>query len=192
VAFFVLALVGHTVGALGCPMPARSPRGAGQPYPCQNRPCGCGSAEECWKGDCCCFTLEQKLAWAVEIGVEPPGHVRTLVDARKATRPLPCQQGCCRPPDQAGCPECAPEASGGCCQKKPAAEGVEVRWVAGVLAQKCRGEGPSGLFQFDPSLVSDLAPMTILAPEWARLVCPRPGRANSQSHRPPTPPPRRS
>lgn len=191
VAFFVLALVGHTVSALGCPMPARSPKGAGQPYPCQSRPCGCDSAEECWKGDCCCFTLEEKLAWAEENGVEAPGHVRPQVEARKVTR-SPCQQSCCRQPDRVACPECMAEGPDECCRRKPTADGVEVRWVAGVLAQKCRGEGPAGMFQLDPSMVSDLPTVSLTPSESARFVCPRPTQTQSTSHRPPTPPPRRS
>ena len=40
------------------------------PFPCQNRPCGCRSAAQC-KKKCCCFTDEQKLAWAIRNGVDP-------------------------------------------------------------------------------------------------------------------------
>ena len=35
----------------------------GGPFPCQGHRCGCVSAEQCW-GHCCCFTPEQRLAWA--------------------------------------------------------------------------------------------------------------------------------
>lgn len=34
-----------------------------QPFPCMDRPCGCGSAEQCFSS-CCCHTPEQLLAWA--------------------------------------------------------------------------------------------------------------------------------
>ena len=53
-----------------------------QPFPCQNRPCGCRSAEQCWK-KCCCFTNSQKVAWAKVNGVELPDYV--LAAAKKET-----------------------------------------------------------------------------------------------------------
>lgn len=44
------------------------------PFPCQNRPCGCKSAEQCWKR-CCCFNNKQKLAWARANQVAAPSYV---------------------------------------------------------------------------------------------------------------------
>ncbi|AMV35434.1 hypothetical protein VN12_25310 [Pirellula sp. SH-Sr6A] len=46
-----------------------------QPFPCQNRPCGCKTAEQCWTG-CCCFTPSERLAWAEENGVAPPSYAQ--------------------------------------------------------------------------------------------------------------------
>lgn len=40
------------------------------PFPCQNRPCGCRSADSCLS-KCCCFTAEQKVAWAQMHGHGP-------------------------------------------------------------------------------------------------------------------------
>lgn len=45
-----------------------------KPYPCMDRPCGCASAGQCWK-QCCCFTNQQKLAWAESNGVTVPDFV---------------------------------------------------------------------------------------------------------------------
>jgi hypothetical protein len=45
-----------------------------QPFPCQNRPCGCRSAEQCWK-KCCCFNNSQKIAWAKANKVAVPDYV---------------------------------------------------------------------------------------------------------------------
>jgi len=39
-----------------------------------HRHCGCRSAEQCWRG-CCCFTNQQKVAWAKAEGVAPPEYV---------------------------------------------------------------------------------------------------------------------
>ncbi|MEO0530888.1 MAG: hypothetical protein AAF266_10000 [Planctomycetota bacterium] len=43
-------------------------------YPCENCPCGCGTAARCW-AKCCCHTLPQRLAWARREGVRPPEEV---------------------------------------------------------------------------------------------------------------------
>src|SRR5262245_10911617 len=83
-ALLALTLAGHLVATFGVPLPASNGKDSSTAYPCQNRPCGCGSAAECWAGDCCCFTLEQKLDWAEANSVEPPPHVRPMVAARKA------------------------------------------------------------------------------------------------------------
>ena len=45
-----------------------------QPFPCMNRPCGCRSADECWK-KCCCFTNVQKVAWAKANRISLPRFV---------------------------------------------------------------------------------------------------------------------
>ena len=69
-----------SVCALLLPLPVAFLRTTGsekdlsQPFPCQNRPCGCQSAEQCWK-KCCCFTNEQKVAWAKTNNVKLPAYV---------------------------------------------------------------------------------------------------------------------
>lgn len=45
------------------PGPAQITKDHSVPFPCQNRPCGCRSADTCLK-KCCCFTADQKVAWA--------------------------------------------------------------------------------------------------------------------------------
>lgn len=60
------AAIGRWVGA-GLSEPQR--------YPCEAHGCGCSSAEECWH-DCCCYTLQQRLVWAIRNGVQPPKDVR--------------------------------------------------------------------------------------------------------------------
>ena len=39
------------------------------PFPCQDRPCGCRSADQCLK-KCCCFSTEQKLTWSKRYGAK--------------------------------------------------------------------------------------------------------------------------
>ncbi|MCA9237178.1 MAG: hypothetical protein KDA44_17010 [Planctomycetales bacterium] len=77
-------LAWFTVVALGVPLPAprrAAPGAAGERFPCENCPCGCGTAEHCWQ-DCCCHTLPERLAWAEREGVRPPDSA--LAEARAA------------------------------------------------------------------------------------------------------------
>ncbi len=57
------------------PLPQNSPeKDSSEPFPCQNRPCGCLSADQCWK-KCCCFNNAQKVAWAKANNVKIPDFV---------------------------------------------------------------------------------------------------------------------
>ena len=230
-AIVVLTLLSHLFATFGFPLLSPAPRHkrSSTPYPCQSRPCGCLTSEQCWAGDCCCFTLADKLAWAEENGVAPPEHVRPLVESRRP-RPAPpkkkpccaesepaagpaataepacCERpkplvraGCCEKPagevaPKAECPQCAAKPEPGCCEKKtPTADRPGVRWVVGIFAQKCRGEGPAGLFQLDPAVVPDLTPLVLAGPDrGGPSAAPRSERVASLTHAPPTRPPRSS
>lgn len=69
-----LTLAGTLAPALALPVPLGPgvPQAAGVPFPCRGHRCGCASPAACWAGDCCCFTLAEKIAWAEARGVEPP------------------------------------------------------------------------------------------------------------------------
>lgn len=67
-----------TVVASGAPLPLAWVASFAPPavdsderFPCENCPCGCGTAEHCWRA-CCCHTLAERLAWARREGVRPP------------------------------------------------------------------------------------------------------------------------
>jgi hypothetical protein len=221
----VLTLFSHLMLTFGFPLPAPSRKKPtdGVPYPCQSRPCGCLTSEQCWAGDCCCFTLEEKVAWADANGVNPPEHVRPVIESRRSRPAQPAKKkaccseaepavepsvsapsSCCekrKPPatccsDKPAC-EVAPDSEGphcaakpeskNCCEKKTPAG---VRWVVGIFAQKCRGEGLAGLFQLDPAVVPDLTPVHIPEPERGDHAAPRSDRTISVTHSPPTRPPR--
>lgn len=212
----MLTLISHLFVTFGLPLPLRCRKPGEADYPCHHRPCGCLTSEQCWKGDCCCFTLEEKLAWAEANGVEPPKHVRSLVKARSCRPVSPEKQSCCQESEpSATCAECAAVASapcsdGSCCQsvgtakcshcpaqsepKHPDANSFTkqpgVRWVVGLFAQKCRGEGPAGLLQLDFSIVSELIPVLLVQPDCSDFIRPSSDRATPRSIRPPTPPPR--
>jgi hypothetical protein len=176
----VLLFVSQFICAFGVPIFAATATTA-TPYPCRGHACGCASADECWQGDCCCFTLEEKLAWADANGIEPPSHVRPTVAARKSrSRPACCRAaGACDAKPHGTCPSCAAE--------KKIEPGVQ--WAVAFRAQKCRGEGPLGLFTLPPTIVPK-PPSGCLAAETTGLA---PGYVATRiitSSRPPTPPPR--
>lgn len=68
-----LVLVAYCVTSVGIPISSRSIKKGDVPFPCQNHACGCQSALECWT-HCCCFSVEERWAWARENGVEPPEY----------------------------------------------------------------------------------------------------------------------
>jgi len=70
----LLLLLGILVEVAGIPVVRVSKKDRSRPYPCQDRPCGCASADECWH-HCCCMNNKEKLAWASAHGVTPPDFV---------------------------------------------------------------------------------------------------------------------
>jgi hypothetical protein len=98
----------------------------GRPYPCMNRPCACTSYDECWAGDCCCFTLEEKIAWAAANSITPPNHVLSLLQHRHS-----------EPADESTCPHCKATAS-----KKTDSS----RWICGFAVQRCHDGQTAGFF----------------------------------------------
>lgn len=57
------ALVGRWLGT-----------GSTERHPCEDHLCGCANPLECWTA-CCCFTRQERVAWAIASGVEPPREV---------------------------------------------------------------------------------------------------------------------
>jgi hypothetical protein len=130
----VVALLAYLLAAVGFPVPAAHLKKSGIPFPCQDHPCGCQSAEQCWCS-CCCFTVEQRWAWAREHHVEPPAYAARPSDSE------PHAHACAH---HAGAPHSA------CCDKERPADPAKeeqsapaggVRWTIGALALGCRGQG---------------------------------------------------
>jgi len=59
-------------------IPQRVVKDRSVPFPCMDCNCSCRSAEACWSG-CGCLLPAQKLAWAIEKGIEPPAWFSRLV-----------------------------------------------------------------------------------------------------------------
>jgi len=163
----VLLLVAHAFVATGAPVPSPnllSRNKSSTPYPCRDHLCGCLSAEQCWAGDCCCFTLEQKLRWADARGIEPPGHVRSAVEERAKHAPKP-KRPCCR-----GESESEPTTNA-TCERTAAVVGddtddsASMQWVVGIFTQKCRGEGLAGLLKLEPTAPPAVTAESFHSPE---------------------------
>ncbi len=65
--------VAHAVTVMGFPVPSLAGEQDSTPYICRGHQCGCRSAQQCWN-NCCCFTREQRIAWATANHVTPPEY----------------------------------------------------------------------------------------------------------------------
>ena len=148
-----VALAGYLVAVVGIPLPASVGKYRGVPFPCQDHACGCATAEQCWAGDCCCFTLEEKVAWAAVNDVTPPEHVAGLLSRPRDKKPRHSGKG----PSPGNSESCcdSPTAATTCehCQKPaPAATNAKSAWIAGIVMQECRGHELGGVLDANPSV----------------------------------------
>ena len=58
--------------SLNMPTPVVVQKDSEVAFPCQNCPCGCKNADQCWDS-CCCFSDAEKMSWARANKVSPPG-----------------------------------------------------------------------------------------------------------------------
>jgi hypothetical protein len=144
--------VAYLLAALDVPLPASVHKDASQPFPCQNHPCGCQTAEQCWR-HCCCFTPEQRWAWARAHGVEPPAYAEKPVEKpaeqsapqgwntvklrdRANEKMQPTAKSCCRAAaEHSSC--CRPTSDRS--SKQPPAKSGRVRWGTMLGAWQCQG-----------------------------------------------------
>jgi len=196
----VILLASLVVGIGGIPMMKSGPKkDRSRPFPCQDRPCGCTCADECWH-HCCCFTNKQKVAWAREHGVTPPDFVVAAQEGDDQVQL--CEVGdCCT--HRAGHPHQEPA----CCRSRhghPEAETgatdeardegtteSKVTLVVTGFARQCSGLPPV-IF-----LLTDALPLVAPMP-WkpvdalAGYVIDPPGVCTSAELAPPVPPPKLS
>ena len=205
-----VAVCAYLAAAIGFPLPSIPSlrKDTSKPYPCMDHECGCQSAEECW-AHCCCFTPEERWAWAEAHNVQPPEYAErpTAQESLSAT-------ACCdsEPEERGACCSAHHHETASCCQHhdtaserraccsaedakaatdaKPASDQtIGVRWVLGMSAQRCRGLTMlwvnSGAVSEPPAALSR-APIPTLSERLASLTR-SPFRI---SLRPPSPPPR--
>jgi hypothetical protein len=145
------SVIAYAVLALGIPLPIPAGPASDQPYPCMHHRCGCVSPEQCWR-NCCCMSLEEKLAWARDNHVTPPHYV--LAEAR--LHGILWEEFCAQTPDETAstCPCCANHSHRCCgtvgcemlCRSSPsmhdcAKRSGPNRGVILIEALKCHGAG---------------------------------------------------
>lgn len=145
--FVVVSLVAYLVATLGFPLPARARKQtSGVPFPCQDHPCGCRTAEQCWKS-CYCFTPEQRLAWAREHNVTPPAYAERPAPATGGWRTTPLRlqskavavKSCCQ---KIATKACCASKSRPVSHKHPApVKGLALR----LTAAQCQGFATHGI-----------------------------------------------
>ena len=108
-----LVIVAYAALAAGLPLPAgavvASPRhlaaaakagllaakDRSRPFPCMDSPCGCATAEQCFR-ECCCHSVSERLDWARRNGLE--AELLAVLEGRQNARtaaPGADTGGCC-------------------------------------------------------------------------------------------------
>jgi hypothetical protein len=143
-----VSLLAYLAASLGFPLPApaRHHKAGGQPFPCQDNPCGCQTAEQCWT-HCCCLTPEQHWEWAREHHVEPPPYATRPASQGWRTTPRRARAEAAAKPTCAACAgeeAVAEPCCGDCCRAaEPTRDAPpperSFRWSLGVSSLRCQG-----------------------------------------------------
>jgi len=200
-----VALASYLLATVGIPLPTLRVKDRTHPFPCQDHACGCANAEDCFH-HCCCFSHEERLAWARANRVESPSAIAASPtggwhavrsrdqetncpgccthEKNAATESEPCTKPCCaRGAEDARRPETT-EVAG-------AAPGRGIRFAPSFSALGCRGLSHA-------VLKADNAIPLRLACSWNAYLrpidrlSPRHAYAAGTSFAPPIPPPRPS
>ncbi len=200
-------------------LPSNLPeKDSSEPFPCQNRPCGCRSAEQCWK-KCCCFSDTQKVAWAKANKVKVPEFVLAAAKLEVRRSSEICSLTGSGPKsalkNPGGCSHCKKNAvtvamSSRCDKSQttsakshipeshsPIAEkprefrkpSASSKWVMAVYAAECQGQGPPA-FCFPISIVPDRPALVTPSVAVVEIMLFESERLRLTSLRPPLPPPK--
>jgi hypothetical protein len=192
----VVALLAYLASVWGYPLPRAGSADASTPFPCQHHHCGCHSAQQCWQS-CCCFSLQERVAWARKHNVAVPANVQLASAADRDEHVAATdheEKSCCKKHDHE-----APDL----CRQRTAARGEEAKcsqcptpsgdqgviWVLGIEARKCQGLSTSWIAS-GASLPLEILPLWEF--DWipAGHVVTASESSRSLSFDPPVPPPR--
>ncbi len=200
-----LLLIGNQIVlCTGLPLPAlaQTPqKDRSQPFPCMDRPCGCQNADQCWHS-CCCFSMQEKLAWAEAHHIEPPAYVREEAQrearASSAQRTTCCQCGsCARSSEHGTCPNC--QASATQTQHTAATANQDrpdgklprpVGWVCWIMALGCQGQSGLAMLALSPALPAFRVSFFLDEPPLVESILIAAERPQFLRLPPPVPPPR--
>ena len=132
---------------LGIPLPIPVEKSTTEAFPCMNCPCGCKTAEKCWR-DCCCHTHAEKLAWARDNGVTPPAYVLAAAQQPSCCSKKAATSSCCSSHAKTKC--CGSKSA--CQQPKPKLTRKISSTVLVLMAQRCQGL-TSSLTALPPSVM---------------------------------------
>lgn len=153
-----------------------------RPFPCQDRPCGCRSAEQCRK-KCCCFSSEQKQAWARRNGV---ALAEVIPDAKKSDASSQiAPRSCCT--QRRGSTNSSKASTSVARGMKKSQQ--RYRYMVGIAAQKCQGVDQTFNGQMVFLIPEPISCSETAEPNGERLVPPI-CRFEPPKSDPPVPPPR--
>ncbi len=155
----------YVVATFHFPLPVNRIVAKGERFPCEAHACGCGSADQCWQS-CCCFSHEEKLAWAEAQGVTPPASAL----AKRGASPPQSSPPQSSPP-QSSPPRscCSHSGADRTCEDSPAE--AEPHYVSLLQAMECRGLGVKWLSMSDPVDVPPPAARLLVQLESEPLTC---------------------
>lgn len=171
-----------------------------EPFPCMHCHCGCKTAKQCWT-NCCCHTLQERLAWAKAKGVTPPAYVvipKGLTIAK--VKPAKCRHCCSAKSEAATHPASSksnsPSNNCPAVGSKPYARmlsgSVPVKSSGGSViflnAMKCQGQSLSWMALAWVTLPSPI--QVDFVSSWSELLPLRDSLWTTVFYRPPLKPPR--
>lgn len=140
-----VVLVAYVAIAAGVPLPAGAivdaaipsvaagllaAKDRSRPFPCMNSPCGCATAEQCFRA-CCCHSVAERIAWARRHGLEAEllAAIETRMEPQgrrsSETAPSRCCSDAAATTSAGRAPDAARQAS--CCRAATADESRPVR-----------------------------------------------------------------
>jgi hypothetical protein len=100
--FVAAALLSYLFASGGLPVPSTTGgKDQRHAFICQDHACGCVSAEQCWNA-CCCFSLDERIAWAAQHNAPPPAGIEPILASSRAAQCCDSSVGAqhCGPPSQ--------------------------------------------------------------------------------------------
>ncbi len=137
----VLMIASLALAHVGYPVWEPATSTSGEAFPCQFGRCGCRTLEQC-RTSCCCHSKQEKIAWAMERGIDPD-RVAVLTAGEKLQYSLRSRSvksvNLCSTKASAKSCCCSKSAKPACCSEGEQPGRLTI--VLAINAQKCTGTG---------------------------------------------------